>query len=66
MVFLAFTADVAGSFVPVQRRLAETDRLNEWATAIGSAVYAIPPAAPEDGYVGQQLLESGTDQEDTA
>ncbi|TYL51950.1 Dyp-type peroxidase [Nocardioides sp. BGMRC 2183] len=66
LLFLAYTCDVAASFVPVQRRLAEIDRLNEWVKAIGSAVYAIPPAAPEDGYVGQQLLEPDTDEEDNA
>ena len=57
LVFLAFAADPARQFVPVQRRLDELDRLNEWVVAIGSAVYAIPPAAPPGGYVGQQLLE---------
>lgn len=59
LVFLAYAADVARQFVPVQRRLAESDRLNEWVTAVGSAVYALPPAAPEGGYVGQTLLEAG-------
>ncbi|WP_418060072.1 Dyp-type peroxidase [Pimelobacter simplex] len=57
LVFLAFAADPARQFVPIQRRLDELDRLNEWVVAIGSAVYAIPPAAPQGGYVGQQLLE---------
>ena len=57
LVFLAYAADVPRQFVPVQQRLAELDRLNEWVTAIGSAVYALPPAASEDGYVGETLLE---------
>ncbi|MEQ6903194.1 Dyp-type peroxidase [Nocardioides sp. YIM 152588] len=56
LVFIAYAADVARQFVPVQRRLAEMDRLNEWTRAIGSAVYAIPPAATDDGYVGEPLL----------
>ncbi|TIC86782.1 Dyp-type peroxidase [Nocardioides sp. GY 10113] len=59
LLFLAYAADVARQFVPVQRRLSEMDRLNEWTQAIGSAVYAIPPAATDDGYVGESLL--GTD-----
>lgn len=58
LVFLAFAADPARQFVPVQKRLDELDRLNEWVTTTGSAVYAIPPAAPEGGYVGQALLET--------
>ncbi|MCR1784379.1 Dyp-type peroxidase [Nocardioides carbamazepini] len=57
LVFLAFAADPARQFVPVQRRLDQLDRLNDWVVTIGSAVYAVPPAAPPGGYVGQQLLE---------
>lgn len=57
LVFLAFAADPGRQFVPVQQRLDEQDRLNEWVTTIGSAVYAVPPAPAEGGYVGHQLLE---------
>ncbi|WP_395695942.1 Dyp-type peroxidase [Nocardioides sp.] len=58
LVFIAFAADVDRQFVPVQRRLAELDRLNQWVTTIGSAVYAVPPGAAEGKYVGQRLLGS--------
>lgn len=56
LVFIAFAADLERQFVPVQQRLADLDRLNEWVTTIGSAVYAVPPGAPEDAYVGRPLL----------
>ncbi len=56
LVFIAFAADVERQFVPVQRRLADLDRLNEWVTTIGSAVYAVPPGAAEGEYVAQRLL----------
>jgi dye decolorizing peroxidase len=56
LVFIAFAADVETQFVPIQRRLAEMDRLNEWVTTIGSAVYAVPPGAAEGEYVAQRLL----------
>lgn len=56
LVFLAFAADLGRQFVPVQQRLADLDRLNAWTTAIGSAVYAVPPGALEGEYVGQALL----------
>lgn len=59
LLFIAFAADPARQYVPVQRRLDQLDRLNAWVTHIGSAVYAVPPAAPEGGYVGQALLEGG-------
>lgn len=57
LVFLAYAADPARQFVPVQQRLDDLDRLNAWVTTIGSAVYAVPPAAPQGGYTGQSLLE---------
>lgn len=60
LLFVAFAADPQRQFVPVQRRLHELDRLNTWVTTIGSAVYAVPPAAREDDagdYVGSALLE---------
>ncbi|GAA0620368.1 Dyp-type peroxidase [Sporichthya brevicatena] len=56
LVFVAFAADVERQFVPVQRRLAELDRLNQWITTIGSAVYAVPPGCAEGEFVGQALL----------
>jgi dye decolorizing peroxidase len=58
LVFIAFAADAQRQFVPVQQRLAELDRLNEWVTTIGSAVYAVPPGAPEGEAVGARLLGS--------
>ena len=53
---LAYQADAAAAFVPVQRRLAARDAMNEWVTHVGSAVFAMPPGAPEGEYVGQGLL----------
>lgn len=67
LVFLAYAADVTRQFVPVQQRLDQLDRLNDWVSAIGSAVYAVPPAAVAGGYVGQTLLEdSGADGEEVS
>ncbi|NLU79840.1 Dyp-type peroxidase [Micromonospora sp. HNM0581] len=57
LIFAAYQADIAAQFLPIQRRLAEQDLLNEWTTPIGSAVFAVPPGCPEGGWVGQQLLE---------
>jgi dye decolorizing peroxidase len=57
LIFAAYQADAAAAFVPVQRRLAAKDALNRWITHVGSAVFALPPGAPEGGYVGQGLLE---------
>ncbi|QFY06563.1 Dyp-type peroxidase [Nonomuraea phyllanthi] len=57
LIFVSYQADVAAQFLPIQRRLAEADLLNEWTTPIGSAVFAIPPGCPPGGWIGQSLLE---------
>lgn len=43
---VSYHADVEHQFVRIQKRLEELDLLNEWATPIGSAVFAIPPECP--------------------
>ena len=55
-IFTAYTNDIEGRFVPVQRTLAELDLLNQWTTPIGSAVFALPPGAEPGGWVGETLL----------
>ena len=60
LIFVAFQKDPDVQFTPVQQRLDEIDRLNEWTTAIGSAVYWIAPGTdPESAdraYWGQSVL----------
>nr|WP_073186715.1 Dyp-type peroxidase [Tessaracoccus bendigoensis] len=56
LIFCAFQANIADQFIPVQRSLDQADALNEWTTAIGSAVFVIPPGFSEGGYVGETLL----------
>ncbi|WP_298712448.1 Dyp-type peroxidase [Micrococcus sp. 2A] len=56
LLFAAYQADVERQFVPVQRRLAESDRLNIWTRPVGSAVFAIPPGCAEGGFVGDVLF----------
>lgn len=57
LLFTAYQADPVRTYIPVQQRLAEQDALNEWTIPIGSAVFAIPPGAPDGGYVGEGLFE---------
>lgn len=57
LVFIAFARDLDRQFAPVQQRLAEVDRLNEWVRTIGSAVYSIPPGAADGDFVAQHLLD---------
>jgi dye decolorizing peroxidase len=58
LVFVAFQADAARQFVPIQQRLADLDLLNQWTTPIGSAVVAVPPGCGEGGYIGETILEA--------
>ena len=56
-IFICFQQDPLRQFDPIQKRLDESDRLNEWITHIGSAVFAIPHGTAEHEYWGQDLLE---------
>jgi dye decolorizing peroxidase len=58
LIFTAYQRDIDQQFLPVQRRLAESDAMNRWITPIGSAVYVIPPGVQPGGYLGEQLLET--------
>lgn len=56
LIFTSYQADIARQFLPIQRRLADRDLLNEWTTPIGSAVFAIPPGCQPGGWIGEQVL----------
>ncbi|MCL9758241.1 Dyp-type peroxidase [Frankia sp. AiPa1] len=58
LFFLAYQADPRTAFTAVQRKLDRLDALSAFVRHTGSALFAVPPAAPAGGYVGQQLLES--------
>lgn len=56
LLFAAFQADASTAFVPVQRRLAESDALNKWVTHVGSAAFAFPPGCAQGEFLGQRLI----------
>lgn len=49
LVFCCYQKDPTRQFIPIQRRLNEADRLNEWITHVGSAMYAVVPGTEEHG-----------------
>lgn len=61
LIFIAYQKDPDIQFTPVLQRLDEVDRLNEWTTHIGSAVYWIPPGTQPDhggeAFWGQTVLK---------
>lgn len=57
LIFATYQRDVDEQFLPVQRRLAQFDALNQWTTAIGSSVFIVPPGVRTPGdYLGQELV----------
>ena len=56
LIFLSHQADIGAQFTPLQQRLDETDDLNSWTTAIGSAEFALLPGFTQKTWLGQSLL----------
>jgi deferrochelatase/peroxidase EfeB len=56
LFFIAYQKDPRTGFVPIQRRLASLDSLNEYIRHTGSAVFACPPGLGADSWWGQTLL----------
>ncbi|MCB5170386.1 deferrochelatase/peroxidase EfeB [Streptomyces bambusae] len=57
LFFLAYQRDVRKGFVPIQRRLARHDVLNEYIQHVGSALFAVPPGVRDtDDWWGRALF----------
>lgn len=56
LFFIAFQRDPRTQFIPIQRRLASNDLMNEYVRHVGSGVFAVPPGASEGSYVGATLF----------
>lgn len=57
LFFLAFQRDPRTQFIPIQQSLAR-DAMNEYLRHVGSGIWAVPPGAARDGYVGETLFAS--------
>ncbi|UKF79764.1 iron uptake transporter deferrochelatase/peroxidase subunit [Clavibacter californiensis] len=57
LFFLAFQRDPRTQFIPIQRSLSR-DAMNEYLRHVGSGIWAVPPGASRDGYVGETLFAS--------
>ncbi|MFV8048495.1 Dyp-type peroxidase [Mycobacterium sp. 48b] len=57
LIFATFQRDIDEQFLPVQRRLAQFDALNQWTTAVGSSVFVVPGGVrTPDGHLGRELF----------
>ncbi|WP_368502600.1 Dyp-type peroxidase [Corynebacterium sp.] len=61
LIFICFQKDPTQQFEPIQARLDEQDRLNEWITHIGSAMYFVPAGTEGGGYWGESLIGGNTE-----
>jgi deferrochelatase/peroxidase EfeB len=57
LFFIAYLRDPRTGFIPLQRRLAAHDALNEYIVHTGSAVFACPPGVAPGGWIGQALFD---------
>lgn len=57
-MFICYQKNPLTQFNSIQQRLDSADRLNEWITHIGSAVFAVPHGTADGEYWGQDLFES--------
>lgn len=56
LLFAAYLRDPRRSFIPMQRRIAESDAFNAWNTTVGSASYLIPPGVAPGHVLAEGLL----------
>ena len=53
-----FQRDPHRQFAAIQRRLGERDSLTEYIKHVGSGLFAVPPGAQPDGFVGEGLFKA--------
>ena len=56
LFFIAFQRDPRTQFIPIQKRLAANDTMNEYLRHVGSGIFAVPAGATKGSYVGAELF----------
>lgn len=56
LLFLCFQRTPSKQFIPIQSRLAQMDKLNEYTSHRGSAIFACLPGAKQGGFIGETLF----------
>ncbi|WP_050616169.1 iron uptake transporter deferrochelatase/peroxidase subunit [Bacillus testis] len=57
LMFISFQKNPAKQFVPMLKKLAETDALNEYIKHVGSAMFACPRGVRKGEYLAQDLFK---------
>jgi len=58
LLFVCFQRDPRTGFVKIFENMSKFDMMNQFTTHIGGGLFACPPGAPPEGYVGQSLFEA--------
>lgn len=56
LLFICFQRDPQRQFIPIQRRLADSDALNHHTLHTASAIFACPPGCQPGGFIGEGLF----------
>jgi deferrochelatase/peroxidase EfeB len=56
LLFLCFQRTPSKQFIPIQNRLAKMDKLNEYTSHKGSAIFACLPGTKPGGFIGETLF----------
>ncbi|WP_462408758.1 iron uptake transporter deferrochelatase/peroxidase subunit [Neobacillus sp. Marseille-QA0830] len=56
LLFICFQRSPSKQFIPIQGRLAKMDKLNEYTSHRGSALFACLPGTKEGGFIGETLF----------
>ena len=56
LFFMCFQRYPSKQLIPVQKRLAQSDKLNEYITHRGSAIFACLPGITKGGWIGETLF----------
>ncbi|MFT2815761.1 iron uptake transporter deferrochelatase/peroxidase subunit [Leifsonia sp. A12D58] len=56
LFFIAFQRDPRTQFIPIQKRLAANDTMNEYLRHVGSGIFAVPAGATKGSYIGAELF----------
>ncbi len=56
LFFISFQKDPRTSFVPIFKRVAATDAMNQFVTHVGGGIFACPSGATADRFIGQELF----------
>ncbi len=57
LLFIAYQRDPRDGFIRIYDRMSKLDLLNQYATHVGSAIFAVPGGVEAGGFIGQDLFE---------